>query len=61
MMSSPTPTPSSGSTAASQNVSQYLTTMMQQRNFTVMTAFVLNQARKRELPCTTARRAIKPL
>ncbi|MGZ4923146.1 MAG: hypothetical protein ACXV5H_04145 [Halobacteriota archaeon] len=39
MTSSPTPTPSTGTAAASQNVSQYLTNMMQQRNFTMMTPF----------------------
>jgi hypothetical protein len=41
--SSPTPAPSTGTTGATtpQNVSLYLTTMMQQRNFTVVTPFSL--------------------
>ena len=41
MTSSPTSTPSPSATATSQNVSQYLTNMMQQRNFTMMTPFSL--------------------
>jgi len=44
---SPTPTPSASTsaavttTAAAQNVSQYLTAMMQQRNFSTVTPFLL--------------------
>ncbi|MGZ4904063.1 MAG: hypothetical protein ACXV5I_04555 [Halobacteriota archaeon] len=41
MMTSPTPTPTTGTAAVSQNVSQYLTNVMQQRNFTMMTPFSL--------------------
>lgn len=47
---SPTPAPSASTSAAvttttaAQNVSQYLTTMMQQRNFTVVTPFSLQSS-----------------